>query len=153
MDGVGRVDARRRAEALQRTAPRAGLDLATHADADLARPRARRPGLAHGISDHPAARRLRTHRPRPLAARAGQGARPVGAPQPPRDPGGAGALRYRRGTPERINCQSYDGDRTANRCERLHARTSDVSRHLRTVMVPTPSHPRREVVSIADADG
>ena len=47
--------------------------------------------------EHSAAGGLRTDPARPLAARAGERARPLGAPQPPGDQRGAGALRQGAG--------------------------------------------------------
>ncbi len=54
---------------------------------------ARRARHPHRVPDHSAARRLRTDQARPLAARAGQRHRPVGAAEPDRNPGGAPPLR------------------------------------------------------------
>ena len=64
---------------------------------DAARAGARRAGHPHRVPDRPAARRLRTDQARPLAARAGQRARPVGAAEPRGDPGRAAAVRRREG--------------------------------------------------------
>src|SRR5690606_26278436 len=62
-------------------APSDRRHLAEDADDDAAPARARRTGDAHRLSDDSAARRLRTHGSRAGSARAGQGARRMGARQ------------------------------------------------------------------------
>ena len=89
-----------RAEALQRNPPRARQHLAADADADVARAGARRARDPHRIPDHPAAGRIRVDQARPLAARAGQRHRAVGAAEPRRDRGCAAALRRHRRRPK-----------------------------------------------------
>src|SRR5262249_12539403 len=68
-----------------RIAPRHRRHLPAHADADVARPGARRPDHPYGLPDHPAAGRLRSDRARPRSAQSGVGAGQLGDPQPAQD--------------------------------------------------------------------
>ena len=69
MERVRHHAARRRPAPLQRDQAHGRRHLAADADPDAARTGARRPGDAHGVPDHSAARRLRTDRSRTRAVR------------------------------------------------------------------------------------
>src|SRR5262245_46854599 len=82
MDGAGGQHAGRGAETVQRAAPCAREHFAADADLDAEMSGARRPGDAHGLPDHSAARRLRADEARTFVARAGEQPRPMGAAKP-----------------------------------------------------------------------
>ena len=65
--------------------------------------------------EHPAARRLRTDRSRPLAAGARAGARRLGARQPRKDGAGPPHVRCRYDAESRIGYRSMEGDRVKAR--------------------------------------
>src|SRR5215467_3475585 len=98
MDGAGGRHAGRRAETVQRAAPCTRQHFATDADLDAAMSGARRPGDAHGLTDHSATRRLRADEARTFIARAREQSRPLGPPKPLRHSRRAAAIRCGAGT-------------------------------------------------------
>src|SRR5690349_14783761 len=79
MERAGDHDAGGWPAPLQRAEAHDWRHLAADADADLARPGARRPRHAHRLSNHSAAGGLRTYRARPRTIRTGAGPRRLGA--------------------------------------------------------------------------
>src|SRR5262245_26347001 len=116
MDSAGRQHAGRRAEAVQRNPPRARQHLAADADVDLAGAGAGRAAHAHGLPDYSSARRIQADQARTFPARPGQPARAVGTPEPRGHPGGATAVRRRRGSKLKSHkLQLFEG-RSTDRC-------------------------------------
>ena len=112
MVGARRHAARRRADALQRIAALDRRHFAAHADADVARARTRRPGHAHGVSDHSAAGRLCADPARPRSAEAGFGARRLGDPQSAENrPRPRAVRRQLRGERQAADTPPRDADR------------------------------------------
>src|SRR5262249_575812 len=98
MDDTGGQHAGRRAETVQRAAPCARQHFTTDADLDAEMSGARRPGDAHGLPDHSAARRLRADEARTFVARAREQSGFMGPAKPHGHPRCTAAIRCGTGT-------------------------------------------------------
>src|SRR6516165_1549603 len=102
MDGARGQHAGRRAKTVQRAAPGARQHFATDADLDAEVSGAGRPGDAHGLPDHSAARRLCADKARTFIARAREQPGPMGPEKPLGHSRWTAAIRWRAEPPRRL---------------------------------------------------